>query len=662
VSSPWHDHGVDPTDKPETRLAEARRAVADRRWGRAYDLFSAVAATRALEPGDLERLAKAAYWTGHSDESISDLEAAYAGYIERRDDLRAAFCALTLQRHYIYMLRDSVATGWLRQAERLLEGQPESPGHGYLAIAHADAARARNDFARALAHVNQALDIAARSKHRNLHAWGVMRRGMFLVDEGRVDEGRRLMQEVAASAAGGELGNFTTGAVFSNVMIMCRDLADYRRGREWSDAAKRWYEQQAIRGFPGVCRIRRSEILRMLGDLRGAESESERACAELAGFSPAYVGAAHLELGEVRLRLGDLVAAEEAFRRAHELGEDSQPGLALVRLAQGKLDTAAALIRWSVAEGAFDRFARTRTLSAQVETAGATGDAEAVRSACDELAEIADQLASPAVHATNEWARGILALLKGDREGGKRHLAQARRRWNAVGAPYEAAKAAVALAEASVSEGDLEAATTLLEAAETTLERMGARLEARRAAQLVARARVGFGQAIRTFMFTDIVGSTSLIGVIGDEAWDDLRRWHDQALRTCFEEHGGEETDHAGDGFFVAFPDATSGVACAIDIQQRLIEHRRTHGFAPQVRIGLHTTEATRDGADYTGLGVHAASRIASLAGPNEILASAETVDGLGRVPTLDRRTESLKGIVQPVEVVVIDWHSSVHG
>jgi class 3 adenylate cyclase len=651
---------MDTTETPEARLVDARRAVADGLWRRAYDLFLVVAADQGLEPEDLERLAKAAYWTGHSDESISNLEAAYAAYIVRGDDLQAAFCALTLQRQYIYMLRDSVAAGWLTQAERLLDGRPESPAHGYLAIAHADAARARNDFARALTHVNHALDIADRSKDRDLNAWAVMRRGMFLVDEGRVHEGRRLIEEVAASAAGGELGRFTTGAVFSNVMIVCRDLADYRRGREWADAAKRWWERQAITGFPGVCRIRRSEILRMLGNLREAESEAERACTELVDFSPAYAGAAQLELGEVRLRLGNLVAAEEAFKRAHELGEDPQPGLALLHLAEGKVDTAAALIRWSVAESAFDRFARARVLAAQVEIAGAAGDAELVRAACDELAEIADQVASPAIRAGSEWARGILCFLEADHGRASHHLRQARRRWNAVGAPYEAAKAAVALAEANLAEGDFEAAATELEVAEAAFQRMGARLEARRAAQLGARARAGFGQAIRTFVFTDIVGSTSLIGVIGDEAWDDLRRWHDQELRTCFEKHGGEEIDHAGDGFFVAFPDATSAVACAVEIQQRLIEHRRTHGFAPQVRIGLHASEATRDGADYTGLGVHAAARIASLAGPGEILASAETVGGLGSVQSLDRRTESLRGIAQPVEVVSIDWHSAI--
>ena len=161
---------------------------------------------------------------------------------------------------------------------------------------------------------------------------------------------------------------------------------------------------------------------------------------------------------------------------------------------------------------------------------------------------------------------------------------------------------------------------------------------------------------IRTFLFTDIVGSTSLMGVIGDEAWDDLRRWHDQTLRASFVEHGGEEIDHAGDGFFVAFPDTASALASAVEIQRRLVEHRRAHGFAPQVRIGLHATAATHDGDDYTGLGVHTAARISSLAGAGEILASVETIGEVPDLRTSEVRAAHLKGIAEPVDVVAVEW------
>lgn len=649
-------------ETPDTRLDEARTAAADRAWGRAYELFTMVATRHALEPEDLDRLAKSAYWTGKSNESITIREAAYAAYIERGDDQRAAFCALTLQRQHLSMLQDSVAAAWLRRAERVLADGRGSVAHGYLAIAHADAARALGDFIKALALVDRAREIADRSRDGDLGAWAEMRRGMFLADQGRVDEGWSLMEEVAATATGGERGTFTTGAIFANMASLCRDLAEYRRGSQWCDVAMRWCERRGIIGFPGIYRTHRGEVMRMLGDLQEAERETLAACKDLEEFSPAHAGAAHHELGEVRLRLGDLASAEEAFRRAREFGEDPQPGLALLHLERGDVAAAATSIARSLQAATFDRFARARMLPAQAEIARAADNAEIARAARNELSEIAGQITSPAIRAAREWAAGVLALVEGDAGRGVGHLRDAGKGWSDVGTPYEAAKAEVMLARAHLADGDEGAAAVELEMARATFERLGARLEARRTTEL--RARIGGGipstRAVRTFLFTDIVGSTSLIAAIGDEAWEDLRRWHDQALRATFADHGGEEIDHAGDGFFLAFPTVTSAVACAIEIQRRLGDHRRTHGFAPQVRIGLHATAATRDEESYTGLGVHAAARIGALAGAGEILASVDTLEVIEKVRTMDRRTVRLKGIDQPVDVVSIDWRSSL--
>jgi SARP family transcriptional regulator, regulator of embCAB operon len=165
------------------------------------------------------------------------------------------------------------------------------------------------------------------------------------------------------------------------------------------------------------------------------------------------------------------------------------------------------------------------------------------------------------------------------------------------------------------------------------------------------------GSATRTFMFTDVVGSTNLLELIGDDAWQHLRAWHDQTLRSLFAEHDGEEVDHTGDGFFVAFPHAEAAIGCAIAIQRRLRDHRREHGFAPHVRVGVHTAEARRTGDNYTGKGVHEAARIAALGGAGEIVASRETVDGAeGTVPISSPRAVELKGITRPVEIVTVDW------
>jgi len=652
---------VSGTETPAATLDQAREAFAGRAWQRAHELFAAVAAQRPLDAEDLERFAKAAYWIGAANGAISVREAAYEAFLARGDNARTAFCALTLQRQHASMLQDSLAAAWLTRAERLLVGADESTAHGYLAIAHADAARARGDLAEALTLVERAQEIASRFDDRDLPTWALMRRGMFLVDAGRVDEGWPLMEEVAATAAGGELGSFTTGAVLTNVVNMCRDLGDYRRGSEWSDAAMRWADRQQIEGFPGICRVNRAAILRMLGRLREAEEEARSAWQELVEFSPAHAAAAQHELGEVQLRLGELAAADEAFRQARELGEDPQPGLALLRLVQGDLDVAASSIRRSLQVAAFDRFARARMLPAQAEIAGAVGNAQTARAARDELAEIAHQVGTPSIRAASEWTAGLAALLEDDPVGASGHLSEARKRWDEVGAPYESAKAAVAYAQAQLAAGNEEAAAIELDAARTAFERLGAHLEARRPAELLARTRSAgaSSRTVRTFLFTDIVGSTALIEVIGDEAWNDLRRWHNDALRSAFADHGGEEIDHAGDGFFVAFPDAARAVACAVAIQRRLAEQRRAQGFAPQVRMGLHATAATRDETGYTGLGVHTASRIGSLAGAGEILASAETLAAVPNARSSERRSVSLKGIVEPVDVVLIDWRPS---
>jgi class 3 adenylate cyclase len=159
-------------------------------------------------------------------------------------------------------------------------------------------------------------------------------------------------------------------------------------------------------------------------------------------------------------------------------------------------------------------------------------------------------------------------------------------------------------------------------------------------------------------MFTDIVTSTDLVGLIGDDAWGSLLGWHDRELRSAFAENRGDEVKSTGDGFFVAFERAADALACAIDIQRRLARHRREHGFAPLVRIGLHTAEATREGRDYRGRGVHVAARIGAAAAGEEILISTAARDAVGadRSGLSEPRLLTLKGVDQPVEVRSVDW------
>lgn len=174
--------------------------------------------------------------------------------------------------------------------------------------------------------------------------------------------------------------------------------------------------------------------------------------------------------------------------------------------------------------------------------------------------------------------------------------------------------------------------------------------------QLRGRPRAG-RRVQKTFMFTDIVRSTNLVEALGDEAWNDLLRWHNETLRALFARHHGEEIGSAGDGFFVGFDGPDEAAACAVAIQRKLAEHRKLHGFAPQVRIGIHATGAAQVGNEFRGKGVHEAARIGALAEGGEIVASRATIGGNSAMKVSESRTVTLKGISEPIEVVTIDWH-----
>jgi len=642
-------------------LQQARDAISRHAWQEAFDLLTAVDVSDGLTPEDLEGLAEAAWWTGRMDECIQAGERAHAAYSEAGNNRRAAYVALGLADNYYDRLAPSVAMGWLNKAQRLLQEEPECPEQGHLA--HALAGRTLGNLDSALDYAKRTYEIGSRFGDRDLQALGLNDQGRTLIAKGEVAEGMALLDEATAAAVSGELGPFATAVVYCNMISACEQLADYGRAGEWTEAAKRWCERQSISGFPGLCRVHRAQVMRLRGAWAEAEQDALRACDELERFAPAIAAEAFSELGEIRLRTGDLSGAEEAFRQAHELGTDPQPGLSLLRLAQGNTEAAASSIRRALADRPSDRLGRARLLPAQVEIALAAGDLETARSTADEMDSIAGAFGSAALQAGAACARGALALVEGDAGGALQSLRQGLRLWQEVDAPFEAARARVLLAQAYRAEGDEEAAALELEAAKSTFERLGAVPDAQGAASLLAAA-TGAGRtaaptarATRTFMFTDICASTNLLEAMGDEAWEDILRWHDQTLRSLFAQHEGEEIKHAGDGFFVAFSDAAAALGCAAAIQRTLADHRRTQGFAPQVRIGLHTAEATRRGRDYGGKAVHQAARIASLAEAGEVLASEETLsaapDGLSLSAP---RTVNLKGFAKPVRVAAIEW------
>ena len=633
-------------------LEAARNAAARYAWREAYDAYARVGRSE-LQASDLERFGDAAWWRGKLDEAIALRESAYAAYARAGDALPAARLALTLSWDHGGRGAFAVSQGWFATAERLLGDEPDSTAHAYLLLTRGVEELFTGALSDAVQTFTAAQELGRRFRDRDTEVLAMTGRGRALVKLGSVEEGLALMDEGSAAAVCGELEPHTTGLVYCLTISACQDVGDYRRAAEWTEVANKWCDRLDVSGFPGACRIHRAEIMRLRGDLAGAERQALEACEELHDFERSITAGGYYEVGEVRRRLGDFAAAEEAYRTAGELGRDSQPGLALLRLAQGKLDAASAAISRSLAETQ-DPLARLRRLPAQVEIAVAAGDLRLARESLDELEQLVDAYKiggrrAPAFDATVHVASGRIRLAEGDAGGAARCLKHARDEWQDVGAPYETAQARTLLGAAFRRQGDEHAATAELDAALKGFERVGARLEAERAKELLGRV-----ETRRTFVVTDIVDSTNLLETLGDAKWRKLLARHDELLRERIAEHGGEVIKQTGDGFFAAFDHPKAAVDAAVAIQRALEEEI----VAPDVRIGLHTGAAFKgDSGDYGGQGVHVAARIGALARAAEILVTSETLAGVAtRYSLSPPRAEQLQGIAQAVDVVAVDW------
>jgi class 3 adenylate cyclase len=645
----------DPSD-----LTAARGALQEHRWQQAFDLLVQADHEGRLAATDLEVLAQAAWFTARPDLALEARERAFQAYVAAGNKSRAAKIAFELSREYVSKRKFSIASAWAARGERLLEDEPEGFAHGYQALSKSITAEHTGDIETAIKRAGQAVEIGTRFSDADIRAWGLLQQGRLLIGGGRTDEGFPLLEEATVAAVNGELNPFVAGVAYCSMISSCRDMTDYRRASEWTEVTHRWCERQSINGFPGICRVHRAEIVALQGALDRAEQELLQATTELAAYDATPpLADGFYALGEIRFRLGDLVGAEDALRQAHSLGRIPQPALALMRLSEGKITAAYGAISSAIAETA-DRWARARMLPAQVEIAIAAGDLTTARASAEELGEISAGHDSPALSASNHDGWGRVLLAEGDAEGAVRELHSAIGDWQDVGAPYEVARDRGLLATALQQLGRDDEADLELRAEREEFHRLGAvRDEA--AADNAIRAAAGRSAAPaiahKTFMFTDIVASTNLAEAMGDEAWEHLLRWHDDALRAVFVDNGGEVVNSTGDGFFVAFDSASSAITCAMAVQRVLAEQRRTHGFAPAVRIGLHSAVATPRGSDYSGKEVHVAARIAALANGGEILASAATAALAGSHTTTESRVVSLKGVSGEVEVVSIRWN-----
>ena len=667
---------VDAPTGPEPSLAEqGRAALARHAWGEALEKLTEADADGDLSPGDIDAYADAAWWNGRLEQAIELRERAYTAATRAGQPEAAVMVAIKLAADNVYRSSDVLSGAWLQRAERLLEGAPENPGHGWLAATTAFRAAVTGDLELALAESIKAEGIAARTGDRNLAAMAQSEHGFALVASGNVAEGMPMIDEASLAAVGGELAPDTAGGICCTNIGACTTLGEWARAAEWTDAQDRWCKREGIAGYPGMCRLYRSEIKEFRGRWLEAEAEAQQASVELAGFIPAAAGLALYRIGEIRLRRGDLAEAEDALTRAHALGAHVEPALSLLRLAQGRVQVAADGIReaiehpsrtpsWHAPPGS--DLERMPLLRAQVEIALAAGDEATARQAFEQLESIADRFGGSALTAATTGARGLLQLRTGQAVEAARSLRDAVEAWTDLDAPYEAARARLALAEALAAEGQPDRAAMELHAARSTFEELGAVLELRRADEVgaslgidpeAARLRRRPRARCRAFAFTDIVDSTRLGEALGDAAWHAVLRRHDETVRSVVAEHGGEVVKHTGDGFFLAFGDASRAIEAMVVLQRRLAAYREREGFAPTVRIGIHAAEASRSGTDYAGTGVSLAARIGAAANGSEILVSRSTLDAAPRsFPVTAERTLELKGIAEPTDVVSIGW------
>jgi len=636
-------------------LGDARAAAARQAWRAAYAAYGNLDPNE-LTPSDLEAHAEAAWWSGKLDEAIALRERAYSAFTAAGDKLGAARIALRLAWDHGFRGAFAVSGGWLASAERLLEGLPESAEQSRLGLAHAlKAMFAEGDLERAVQLFDDAYDLAQRVGDRDVQMLALSGKGRALIKRGDIEAGLNLLDEATASATCGDLRPHASGLVYCMTISSCQDLGDYRRAAEWTEAANRWCDQLDVSGFPGACRIHKAEAMRLRGDWPAAEAQAIAACEELQDFDRSITANGHYEIGEIRRRRGDFEGAEDAFRTSNELGRDPQPGLALLRLAEGKIDAAVAGITRTMQE-VEDPLIRLRRLPAQVEIAIAAGDLKTARTAAEELERIVDSYKignsrAVAFDATIHYATGQIGLAERDWAAAVSSLRRARDEWQKVGAPYETAQARMLLGVAERRSGDEHGGTAELEAALAAFERLGARLDAEHVKELLGKA-----EARRTFLFTDIVDSTRLLKTLGDEKWKRLLARHDELIRERIVEAGGEVVKKTGDGYFASFESPKAAIDTAIEIQRAL----HAEVVAPDVRIGAHAGTAFRtdgDDTDYGGQDVHIAARIGATAAGAEILVSRGTLDGAASSFRLSEpRTERLKGFEEPIEVVSVDW------
>ena len=469
-------------------LERGRQAYGRRAWQDSYELLQRADDASPLETGDLELLATTAFMLGRDDEYLSLLERAHHAHLEAGETLPAVRNAVWMG--LILLTRGELGPGggWIGRAHRLIESEPgDSIERGYLLMPVAFQHEASGDFMSAAAVAAEAASMASRFDHADGFALATHVQGDMLIKAGHVREGLALLDEAMVAVTAGELSPIVTGIVYCSVILTCQGVYEVRRAREWTAALTRWCDGQPdVLAFTGRCLVHRAEIMQLNGDWPDALEEAQRARERfLETRNEGRVGLALYREAELQRLLGEFGVAEDVYREASRFGWEPQPGLAQLRLAQGRVDFARSAIR-RVLDETTEPLKRAGLLPAYVEIMLTAGEVEAAGRASLELEQLADQYESAMLDGMVAHARGAVLLAEGDAPASLAALRRAVDVWRELEAPYEVARTRELIGLACRALGDDDAATLELDAARAGFEQLRARPDVERVAALLA--------------------------------------------------------------------------------------------------------------------------------------------------------------------------------